>query len=76
LVKLPSGAAETHGDAESHGHIHMPSPSYWPLVFAIGLPILGYGFVFKNWYILAAGVVWLMFGMTGWATEPATEEAQ
>lgn len=76
LVKLPSGAAETHGDAESHGHIHMPSPSYWPLVFAIGLPILGYGFVFKNWYILAAGAVWLMFGMTGWATEPATEEAQ
>jgi cytochrome c oxidase subunit 1 len=75
LVRLPSGAAETHGDGESHGHIHMPSPSYWPLLFAIGLPILGYGFVFKNWYILAAGVAWLMFGLTGWATEPATEEA-
>ena len=42
-------------------------------VFALGLPILGYGFVFKNWWILAVGVVWLMFGMTGWATEPSTE---
>jgi hypothetical protein len=29
--------------------------------------------VFKNWWILAVGVVWLMFGMTGWATEPSTE---
>ena len=44
-----------------------------PFVFALGLPILGYGFVFKNWWILAVGVVWLMFGMTGWATEPSTE---
>jgi cytochrome c oxidase subunit 1 len=73
LVKLPQGAATE--EAESHGHIHMPSPSYWPLLFAIGLPVLGYGFVFKNWWILAAGVIWLMFGMTGWATEPSTEPA-
>jgi cytochrome c oxidase subunit I len=73
LVKLPAGAADTHAAADTHVHIHMPSPSYWPLIFAIGLPILGYGFVFKNWWILAVGVVWLMFGMTGWATEPATE---
>ncbi len=75
LVKLPAGAADTTAEPESHPHIHMPSPSYWPLLFAIGLPILGYGFVFKNWWILAGGVVWLMFGMTGWATEPSTEEA-
>jgi cytochrome c oxidase subunit 1 len=73
LVKLPAGAADTHAAADTNVHIHMPSPSYWPLIFAIGLPILGYGFVFKNWWILAVGVVWLMFGMTGWATEPATE---
>jgi hypothetical protein len=53
----------------------MPNPSYWPFIFALGLPILGYGFVFKNWWILAVGVVWLMFGMTGWATEPSVEEA-
>jgi cytochrome c oxidase subunit I len=74
LVKLPAGAADTTAhESESHGHIHMPSPSYWPFLFALGLPFLGYGFVFKNWWILAAAVVWLMFGMTGWATEPSTE---
>ena len=43
------------------------------LLFCIGLPIVGYGFVFKNWWILTVGVVWLLFGMTGWATEPSTE---
>jgi cytochrome c oxidase subunit 1 len=75
LVRLPSGGADTlvAEKPESPSHIHMPSPSYWPLIFAIGLPILGYGFVFKNWWILGVGVVWLMFGMTGWATEPSTE---
>jgi cytochrome c oxidase subunit 1 len=51
----------------------MPSPSYWPLIFALGLPILGYGFVFKNWWLLAAGVVVGFYGITGWALEPPTE---
>jgi cytochrome c oxidase subunit 1 len=72
LVRLAQGAADTT-ETPSHSHIHMPSPSYWPFVFALGLPILGYGFVFKNWWILAVAVVWMMFGMTGWATEPSTE---
>ena len=74
LVRLPAGAADAPAEKE-HPHFHMPTPSYWPFVFALGLPILGYGFVFKNWWILAVGVVWLMFGMTGWATEPSVEEA-
>jgi len=81
LVRLPTGAAidvdehVTHGgDDGGGGHgIHMPSPSIFPMILALGLPVIGYGFVFKNWWILAVGVVWLMFGMTGWATEPATE---
>jgi cytochrome c oxidase subunit 1 len=73
LVRVPAGAAVATTDPEVHHHIHMPSPSYWPLVFCLGLPVLGYGFVFKNWWLVAAGAVWLMFGMTGWATEPSTE---
>ncbi len=77
LVKLPTGGA---GDEENlipanfdpHS-IHMPSPSYWPLIFALALPIMGYGFVFKNWYLLAAGVVVALFGLNGWAIEPGTD---
>jgi cytochrome c oxidase subunit 1 len=75
LLKLPAGAAvDTEaGRAEPTHHIHMPSPSYWPLVFAAGFPFFGYGFVFKNWWLLAAGVVVMFFGMYAWVTEPATE---
>ena len=28
-------------------HIHLPSPSYWPLVVAAGLPIIGFGLIFS-----------------------------
>jgi cytochrome c oxidase subunit 1 len=78
LVRLPAGAAvdvDEHVEAE-HGehHIHMPSPSIFPMILALGLPIIAYGFVYKYWWLLAIGVVVLLFGMTGWAFEPATED--
>src|SRR5438093_5555369 len=35
--------------AHGHGHgIHMPSPSYWPIVVAAGLPVLFYGLVYNQ----------------------------
>jgi cytochrome c oxidase subunit 1 len=78
LVKLPAGGADgADGDqlpANFDPHsIHMPSPSYWPLIFAVSLPIMGYGFVFKNWFLLAGGVVVAFFGLLGWGIEPPTE---
>jgi len=76
-VKLPPSDASRiparHDPSEPHG-IHMPSPSYWPFVVALGLPIIGYGFVFKLWWLLAIGVVILLFGINAWTSEPATEE--
>ena len=27
--------------------VHLPSPSYWPLVLAVGLPLIGYGLIFN-----------------------------
>jgi cytochrome c oxidase subunit I len=77
LVKLPTGGAGEEEQLIPAGFdphsIHMPSPSYWPLIFALALPIMGYGFVFKNWYLLAAGVVIAFFGLNGWAIEPSTD---
>jgi cytochrome c oxidase subunit 1 len=82
LVRLPAGAAVDveeqtgHGD-DGHGHhIHMPSPSIMPMIFALGLPVMGYGFVFKNWWILGFGVAIALFGLSAWAVEPATEEPE
>jgi cytochrome c oxidase subunit 1 len=61
-----------HGDDEHEPHIHMPSPSYWPLFTSIGLPILCYGMIYKTWVVAILGGVWLFSGMYAWALEPAT----
>jgi cytochrome c oxidase subunit I len=87
LVRLPSGGAVAveertgGGDGDGHGEghgedghgIHMPSPSYFPVILALGLPILGYAAVFKNFWFVIVGALVLLFGMYAWAIEPPTE---
>jgi cytochrome c oxidase subunit 1 len=70
----PGGDAggDGHGD-DGHG-IHLPSPSYYPLVMTLGLPILGYAAVFKEPWLAVPGVIVLLFGLYGWAIEPGTAE--
>jgi cytochrome c oxidase subunit I len=57
-------------EADADEHIHMPSPSYWPIVVAFALPIIGYGVIF-NRIIGLVGVVILVIGVFGWAMEPS-----
>jgi cytochrome c oxidase subunit 1 len=64
-----SAAAEEHGDG--HG-IHLPSPSYWPLVAAIGLPLIALGFIYDH-ALIPAGAVITMLGIYAWALEPEAE---
>jgi cytochrome c oxidase subunit I len=52
--------------------IHMPSPSYFPLIAAVGLPIITYGLMYA-WGLALVGVVVLLAGIFGWALEPQTE---
>jgi cytochrome c oxidase subunit 1 len=87
VLPVPAGAAETtkhdgeadaHGDAshsshEAGGHgIHLPSPSYFPIVAALGLPLIGYGVIF-NWAFAFVGGVVLLGGLYAWALEPSAE---
>ncbi len=74
-----SGGDEDHGGDEHGDHgdghgIHLPSPSFYPLILALGLPILGYAAVFKNPFLAIPGFIVLLFGMYGWAIEPGTAE--
>ena len=72
LVPLPSGGAEAEAQAAHDGHgIHLPAPSYYPLVMALGLPILGYAAVFHSVWVAIIGAIVLLFGMYAWAIEPA-----
>ena len=65
-------AHEEEGDA-GHG-IHMPDPSYFPLVASIGLPIMGYGVIFQP-VLIGVGALIVMLGLFGWVLEPSAEEA-
>jgi len=72
LVPLPSGGSDDHAAPAHDGHgIHLPSPSYYPLITALGLPIMGYGAVFQNVWLGILGAVVLFFGIYAWAIEPA-----
>jgi len=49
--------------------VHLPSPSYWPLVTCIALPIIAWGLIFSLWLALIGGAV-LVTGIYGWVMEP------
>jgi cytochrome c oxidase subunit 1 len=61
--------AEIHANKDAH--IHLPSPSYWPIVLAFSLPIIAYGLIY-NFFLLAAGAAIAILGIAGWALEPST----
>jgi cytochrome c oxidase subunit 1 len=50
-------------------HIHLPSPSYWPIVVAFGMPIVAYGLIFSLWLCLVGGII-MVAGIYGWVLEP------
>jgi len=51
---------------------HLPSPSYFPIVLAAGLPLIGYGLIF-NLALAAVGGAVTLAGFVGWALEPADD---
>jgi cytochrome c oxidase subunit 1 len=68
-----AAAIDEHAGEHGGGHaIHMPSPSYFPLIAAAGLPIIGYGLIF-GLPAVALGLVITLAGFFGWALEPSSE---
>jgi cytochrome c oxidase subunit 1 len=57
---------------DNGANVHLPSPSYFPLVVALGLPIIGYGLIFNLWLCLLGGAV-LVGGVFGWVFEPVDD---
>jgi hypothetical protein len=60
---------ETHhgeaGERTEHTHIELPAPTFWPIVFAFGLTLLGAGLV-THWAVSAVGLVIATRGALGW----------
>ncbi|MPZ53054.1 MAG: cytochrome ubiquinol oxidase subunit I [Acidimicrobiia bacterium] len=57
--------------------IHLPNPSYFPLIVALGMPLIGYGIIWHTtlWGkgLLALGALLIIGGGIGWAVEPIEE---
>ena len=52
--------------------VHVPGPSWRPLVGALGTALLMLGLVFGGW-LLAVGVIALVFGLIGWLPDARKE---
>ena len=61
--------AEQERNADKH--IHMPSPSYWPIVLAFGLPVITFGVIYSHLISVIGGVI-VLFAAYGWALESST----
>jgi cytochrome c oxidase subunit 1 len=56
-------------EANADGHIHLPSPSYWPIVLALALPIMAFGVLYSTLLIAAGGAI-AVLAIFGLALEP------
>ena len=72
-AEVPAGGSEESEGSNEEGHhgIHMPSPSYLPLVVALGLAVAAYGLIY-SFPASVVGVGITLVGVYGWALEPAT----
>jgi cytochrome c oxidase subunit 1 len=70
VVRVATGA-EVAQKGDPTG-VHLPSPSYWPLVMALGLPLIGYGLIFNLGVAALGGVIVVLAGFA-WGFEPADD---
>ena len=63
--------AEEAAHAESN--IHLPSPSYWPIVMSIGVTILGLGTIYSIPMMIVGGAVTLLSAFA-WVLEPSVAD--
>jgi cytochrome c oxidase subunit 1 len=71
-AELPPEPQRVDPTDTSHG-IHLPSPSFYPLVASLGLPVIAYGMIYSAYYVAVIGAVILLAGLYAWAMEPSTE---
>jgi cytochrome c oxidase subunit 1 len=61
-------------EAAADADIHLPGPSYWPLVLASGIGILGLGTIYGVPVMVVGAAVLLLAGF-GWVLEPSVPDA-
>jgi cytochrome c oxidase subunit 1 len=60
-------------EKNADAHIHLPSPSYWPIVLAFSFPVIAYGVIYST-LLIVAGAAIAVLALFGWALEPPTAD--
>jgi len=55
--------------------IHLPGPSYWPIMLAFGLVLISIGVV-SNFIVSIVGVIVLLVSVGGWTLENRAEDQE
>ncbi|MBF6599106.1 MAG: cytochrome c oxidase subunit I [Dehalococcoidia bacterium] len=75
-VPIPAGGAvdtsPEDDDTVGHRQIHLPSPSFFPIIAALGLPVMASGFIYHP-ALLPVGALLTLVGIFAWAVEPVAE---
>ncbi len=53
---------------EDRPDIHLPSPSYWPIVLAFGLVLIAIGVV-SSFIVSIVGIIVMLVAIAGWTLE-------
>ena len=67
----PITGPEPHVDPKT---IHMPSPSYWPVIVAAGVALMAGGLLTHYGVSFAGGII-VFLGVVGWGNEPPAAES-
>jgi hypothetical protein len=60
------------GNQEGHEAIHLPPPSYWPLVLAVGIALALAGMVLSV-VVVAVGLVIMAVAIVAWVRDARRE---
>ncbi len=62
---------ESEHEGESEHHIHLPNPSFWPILLsaAIGITMAGFVFINTNILVVLIGLILVFICIIGWALE-------
>ena len=52
----------------SNANVHLPSPSYFPILLALSMPIIAYGLIYSLWLCIPGGML-MVYSMVGWMFE-------
>jgi hypothetical protein len=67
----PGEAEEAELESEEESHIHLPGPSYWPIILSVAILITIVGFlaIDSTPLIVLVGAVFVLVGILGWGLE-------